>query len=151
MNTSYVPKYILKRIVPKDALKNIDLSGDGKIDGIILKYVNVLAPMEFEENLDLNDLKKQLDDAQAKIGDLDIDFKNVTIIFGEERVTYDEMEKIRGRTVPVGAAIYLYYPNEGGLPDGSYKIYLRTVYQGNVSETELERNLAGVLDKSELK
>ena len=141
----------MKRIVPKDALKNIDLSGDGKIDGVILKYVNVLAPLEFEKELDLDDLKKQLADAEAKIGDLAVDFKKVTIIFGEERVTYDDMEKIRGRTVPVGSAIFLYYPVDGGIPEGSHKIYLKTVYQGQANETELQRDLAGVMDKSELK
>ena len=148
---SYVPKYIIKRIVPKDALKNIDLSGDGKIDGVILKYVNILAPLEFEADLDLDDLKKQLGDAEAKIGDIQVDFKKVTIIFGEERVTYDDMEKIRGRTLPVGSAIHLYYPHDGGLPDGPHKIYLKTIYQGQTNETELERNLAGVMEKSELK
>ncbi|MHA1372107.1 MAG: hypothetical protein ACTSWN_17320 [Promethearchaeota archaeon] len=139
---SYIPKYILKRIIPKDALKNVDINGDGNIDGVMLTYVNVLAPMKIEEDFDEDDLKKQFEDADILIDGKKQDINSMALYMRGRRITTQNIADLRGIEVPVGGKIFIYCPMPGGLDAGSHVLKIKTVYRDQVNEIELKRELA---------
>ncbi len=147
---SYVPKYIIKRMVPGDALKNVDTGGRGKPDGFTLKYVNVLAPMTIESNFNVEDIKKQLFDAEIKIDDTPLDVKSGAIFVAGKKITIDNIADLGGTSIPVGGHLFIFFPKEGGLSGGKHVLFLKTKYMERVEETILERDLAGTLSGRDL-
>jgi len=147
---SFVPKYIIKRMVPPDALKNVDTDGKGKVDGFALKYVNVLAPMKIEKNLDVEDLKKQLFDADLEMDGKKLDVKKAAICATGKKFTIENIADIGGMELPVGGCLYIYYPLPGGLAAGKHVLHLKTKYKERVDETTLERDLSGTMTSKDL-
>ena len=148
---SYIPKYIIKRIIPADALKNVDMDGKGKADGFALKYVNVLAPMQIEKNFDVEDLKKQLFDAELKVDGTSLDVKKGAIFVLGKKITITNIADLGGLSLPVGGHMFIYFPQAGGLGAGKHTLVMKTKYKERVEETQLERDLAGTLTGKELK
>jgi hypothetical protein len=147
---AYVPKYIIKRMIPADALKNVDMDGKGRIDGFALKYVNVLAPMQIEKNFDVEDLKKQLFDADIKVDGTALDVKKGAIYAIGKKITLANIADLGGLSLAVGSHLYIYFPQAGGLGAGKHVLCLKTKYKERAEETVLERDMAGVLKGNEL-
>jgi len=137
-------------MIPADALKNVDAGGKGKIDGFALKYVNVLAPMKIEKNFDVEDLKKQLFDADLEMDGKKLDVKQGAIFVMGKKFTIDNIGEIGGMELPVGGFMYIYFQQPGGLPAGKHVLHLKTKYKERVDETTLERDLAGTMTSKEL-
>ncbi|MBN2153176.1 MAG: hypothetical protein JW839_17110 [Candidatus Lokiarchaeota archaeon] len=147
---SYVPKYIIKRMVPADALKNVDMDGKGSVDGFALKYVNVLAPLQIEKDFDVEDLKKQLFDAEVRVDGSALDVKRGAIFAVGKKITLDNIADLGGISLPVGGHLFIYFPQAGGLGAGKHTLVLTTKYMERVEETVLERDMAGVMNGKEL-
>nr|MDO8084699.1 hypothetical protein [Candidatus Sigynarchaeum springense] len=131
-------------------MKNVDMDGKGKVDGIALKYVNVMAPMRIEKNFDVEDLKKQLFDAEVKVDGNPLDVKKGAIFVLGKKITLSNIEDLGGLSLPVGGHMFLYFPQAGGLGPGKHTLSLKTKYKERVDETVLERDMAGVMKGSEL-
>ncbi|GAB4315453.1 MAG: hypothetical protein Kow0069_17330 [Promethearchaeota archaeon] len=140
---SYVPRYIMKRIVPMDALANYDTTGDGRPDHVGLTYVNLLAPLEIPQDLDPDDLISQL--KEVAIDDAPLDREAVLagqVWYEGEKFTLENLAAAAGRTVPIGGRLLILLPYPGGLPEGKHKVRLVTEYQGQQSVTEFEREVS---------
>ncbi len=147
---SYIPKYIIKRIIPADALKNVDMDGKGKVDGFALKYVNVLAPMQIEKDFDVEDLKKQLFDAELRVDQNSLDVKKGAIFAIGKKITLENIADLGGLSLPVGGHLFIYFPQAGGLGAGKHTLIMKTKYKERAEETVLERELAGTMTGKEL-
>ncbi len=138
---SYVPKYIIKRIVPADALANYDVSGDGTPDHVGLKYVNVLAPMEIPQDATFEGLMDQLRGIYVD----DTKIENVDqgqIWYDGKKYSKDNFNEMVGQTLPIGGQILILLPYSGGLQVGMHKLKIETSYEGQDSASEVERELA---------
>ncbi|MBD3352737.1 MAG: hypothetical protein GF364_14715 [Candidatus Lokiarchaeota archaeon] len=136
---SYVPKYILKRVVPKDGLFNIDVSGDGNIDGFAIKYVNVLTPIELPENMQADDLKDQF--VGAWIDEEKYTLEQLNLHYNGKTYSLNDIDSLMGTTIPVGGIVYILANKSGGLHAGKHIIKLATQYQGTENKYELKRDL----------
>ncbi len=137
---SYVPKYIIKRIVPPDALANYDLNGDKKADHVGCKYVNVLSPMAIPPDIDPEFLLKQLKgiwlDGKKVEG-----IREGAVIFEGKKYSLNNIKEAAGKTIPVGGVLLILIPVPGGLPVGMHKLKLVTEYNGQESANEVEREI----------
>lgn len=98
---SYVPKYILKRMLPKNCVKKVD-------NGINIEFLNVISPITIEEIPDnaLDYLEVNIDgnavDAAVK--------EKIEIGFEEEKATIENLKDFIGRTIPVGGKLNIFIP-----------------------------------------
>ena len=136
---SYIPKYIIKRIVPADALFNIDLNGDGKVDGTAVKYVNVVTPMTIPADTDVESIKKEF--VGAWIDSEKYPLEKLMLIYEGKKYTLDNVKNILGLTVPVGGILYIVALKAGGTPVGMHKIKICTQYKDQKNEYGVEREL----------
>lgn len=135
-----MPKYILKRIVPKEALANYDISGDGTPDHVGLKYINVLAPMELPADLTADDLLGQLEGIYVDDEKVDQPERGM-ILYQDRRITIENIAEFAGETFPVGGQLLILVPYPGGLDPGPHKLRIDTVYQGQKNSSGVEREL----------
>jgi len=138
---SYVPKYILKRIVPMDAVANYDLDGDGTADHVGVKYVNVISPMQIPADIDPSYLLSQLKGIWLD-GEKIENVESGLIIYEGKRYAIDNIQEAAGQTIPVGGSFLIMIQYPGGLSEGMHKIKLTTEYNSQESSTELEREIA---------
>ena len=98
---SYIPKYILKRMLPADCVKSIG-------DEIEITFLNVLSPITIEqipENV-LDYLELKIDGKE--IGN-DVKSK-IKISMDNEVATIDNIKNYIGRTIPVGGKLGIKVP-----------------------------------------
>jgi hypothetical protein len=143
---SYVPKYILKRIVPKNGVANLDLSGDGKTDAIGVKYVNIISPLEIPADSSAADIL-----AQFKGVNIDdewfTDPAKLKLWFDGEILTLNDFDKIAGKTLPVGGMIVIIMEKDGGVPAGKHEFGMKTEYNGQESHNKLTREVPPEIKK----
>jgi hypothetical protein len=137
---SYVPKYIIKRIVPNNAVANLDLNNDKKVDAVGVKYINVLTPMELPADLDIESLKKEfvcvsIDGKEYK------DLNDLMLFFEGELLTLKDINKLKGKTLPVGAKVVIVIKLPGGLQAGMHKFGIKTQYKEQTNFNEVEREV----------
>jgi hypothetical protein len=98
---SYIPKYILKRMIPADAVKAV-------AGGAELSIVNVISPIsvdEVPENV-LDYLEIKLDGkALAKA-----EMAKIKLTIGTKTYNMQNAKEFQGQTVAVGAAIKIFAP-----------------------------------------
>ncbi|MBD3350778.1 MAG: hypothetical protein GF364_04745 [Candidatus Lokiarchaeota archaeon] len=98
---SYIPKYILKRMLPKDCIKAVD-------DGVEITFLNVISPIAIEEIPDNPlDYIEFIVDGKAIPDDV---VKNVKISMDDEVATIDNLKQYIGRTIPVGGKLIINLP-----------------------------------------
>ncbi|MFX0101759.1 MAG: hypothetical protein ACFFCS_19500 [Candidatus Hodarchaeota archaeon] len=148
---SYIPKYILKRMVPKDAFMNIDKSGDGKPDAFGFYIVNVISPLAIPAEIpsspeelaklagvdDLNSLLSILVDGE----ELDFDFNKLELRYEDKGVTFATLADAAGVTIPVGGKIVAIYDYPGGLSVGEHEITIKYGVAGSEGEIGVKREL----------
>ncbi|MHA1819886.1 MAG: hypothetical protein ACTSU2_16090 [Promethearchaeota archaeon] len=99
---SYIPKYILKRMLPKDCIEATD-------DGFLIKMVNVISPITVEEIPD-----NVIDYLEVKIDDTPVsdEVKKGIKIKNDEgmEVGIENMADAIGVTIPVGGHLTIFVP-----------------------------------------
>lgn len=98
---SYIPKYILRRLFPKDCIKLVN-------DGIEITFNNVISPLKVEEvpedffsNYNIKiDSKEVSKDIMA----------NVKITLNGKEFTKDNLKSMEGEVVPIGGKIKIFAP-----------------------------------------
>lgn len=110
---SYIPKYILKRMVPKDAVK---LEGDK----IVIDVTNVISPINIDEIPDnVQDyLEVKLDGETILSGEKPELFKGLKISWEDKEFTIDNIKDAIGLTIPVGGKLRIEFPNSIGVKSG---------------------------------
>src|SRR6056297_30509 len=110
---SYIPKYILKRLVPKNAVK---LDGDQ----ISVEVTNVVSPIP------IGDLPGSLKDVLLLTVDGDVVFSpekqeladDVELYWEGEQYDLDSIKEAGGGTLPVGGKLIVKVPNKWGFASG---------------------------------
>ncbi|MHA1794308.1 MAG: hypothetical protein ACTSVI_16845 [Promethearchaeota archaeon] len=148
---SYIPKYILKRMVPKDSFFNVDKSGDGKADAFGFYIVNVISPLAVPADVptdpaelaklagvdDLNSLLTVIVDGE----DIGFDFKNLELRYEDKSVTLDNLADAAGVTVPVGGKLVVIYSGKT-LEPGEHEITIKYGVAGSEGEISVKRTLS---------
>jgi len=124
MTPNYIPKYIIKRLVPKDSIKK-----EG--DTLKIKFVNVLSPITVSDEFpdDLSGMVKVKVDGKEIPEDkifnteLEIEGKTYKVI---------ELKELKGETIPVGAEIMINVPDKDNIVE-SGKTYTFSTW---IAETD---------------
>ncbi|MBD3352778.1 MAG: hypothetical protein GF364_14920 [Candidatus Lokiarchaeota archaeon] len=119
---SYIPKYILKRMLPKDGIVRVP-------DGIELNLINVLSPLSIDEipedYLEYLDYLKVLIDGEPISNDVKV---GIEIKFEGEIYGKDNLKDAIGKTIPVGGKLTIFVP-------------ITTVNSGENHDIEININL----------
>ena len=132
MTPNYIPKYIIKRLVPKDSIKK-----EG--DTLKIKFVNVLSPITVSDEFpdDLSGMVKVKVDGE-EIPE-EVIFNTELEIEGKTyKVT--ELKELKGETIPVGAVVMINVPDADNIVE-SGKSYNFSTW---ISETD---NLSIEIDR----
>ena len=100
---SYIPKYILKRMLPKDCLVGTD-------DGVKINLLNVISPISIDEIPDnVIDYIDVMVDGESVGQDI---LKGLKITFEDLTVGIDNIADALGKTVPVGGSLVIAVPKK---------------------------------------
>ncbi|GAB4311156.1 MAG: hypothetical protein Kow0069_11450 [Promethearchaeota archaeon] len=116
---SYVPKYILKRMIPADAMRAVE-------DGVEITVVNVLGPLAIDEIPD--DYMSYLDKLQVKVDGTPLTEEQkagIKIKHEGEVFDRDNLKEAVGRTVPVGGKLVLFAPVTGLAVGEEHEVEIR--------------------------
>ncbi len=106
---SYIPKYILKRLIPDNAVKIVN----NKIE---ITAVNVISPLTIED-IPEGDLAQYVDialDGKWFEGQAKSDYVNaIELRYEDKVVTLKNVRGFSGLTLPVGGQLKLVAPNPG--------------------------------------
>lgn len=99
---SYIPKYILKRMFPKDCVKKVE-------GGVKINMVNVISPLSIDDGIP--------DNAEEHI-DVMIDGeiigpekkKEMTISVDDKTYSVDKAKEFEGVVIPVGGQVEVFLP-----------------------------------------
>ena len=125
---SYIPKYILKRMLPKTCL-----SLDG--DMIKIEMVNVISPISVDEVPDdvLNYLAVKVNDTEVA------DLSGLVLIWGDKEFTLSNIKELVGVTLPVGDKLTIKIPNSVGLKSGDKPTVEVTIKTDNPMNIKVDR------------
>ncbi|MHA1732833.1 MAG: hypothetical protein ACTSU5_12880 [Promethearchaeota archaeon] len=124
---SYIPKYILKRMVPMDAVKATD-------NGFVIEVTNVISPLSVDEIPD--DLSNLI---SFKVDGKELPVEKFKLKHEDTVVDIMNPQSALGVTVPVGGKIEIIY--EGGkLEPGTHEFEVNIQADSPVS-IKLEREL----------
>lgn len=109
---SYIPKYILKRMIPVDALKAVD-------GGAELTFINVISPLTLDEIP--ADVTEKIDEyveitvdgtplTKAEMEKISI--RAVAEGLPEKSFTLANAKEIEGFTIPVGGKLFITVPSD---------------------------------------
>jgi hypothetical protein len=128
---SYIPKYILKRMLPADCCKAV-------AGGVEITMVNVISPISIDEVpdnvLDYVDVKvdgKALDTATKS---------KVAIEFEGQKYTLGNAKAVAGKTIPVGGTLKVFAPVSGLKKGETHKVEV-IIKLDNPIQIEVERTL----------
>jgi hypothetical protein len=132
---SYIPKYIIKRLIPEDAVK---------VDGELLKIkmVNVISPISIDEVPDdvLNYLEVKVDDEVVLDATKTDMAAGMKLIWNDQEFTLENIKDAQGQTLPVGGELIVCLPNPG-LEVGSTHKFAVTIKTDNPINVEFEREV----------
>nr|MDO8113444.1 hypothetical protein [Candidatus Sigynarchaeota archaeon] len=148
---SYIPKYILKRMIPEDSFFNVCKKVAGKPDAFGFYIVNVISPLtvpseipsdpkELAKLAGVDDLSKLITvtlDGKA----LAVDLNKVELRYENKSVTLKNLKDAAGVTIPVGGKLALIYDYPGGLKEGEHELVVKVGIGGNVQEISAKRVL----------
>ncbi|MBN2151448.1 MAG: hypothetical protein JW839_08385 [Candidatus Lokiarchaeota archaeon] len=143
---SYIPKYILKRLIPANAFFTVDKNGDGKADAIGFYIVNVISPLALPADIpkDPKELAKLagVDDLSSLITvtldgvDLKFDFNKLELRYEGKGVRMANLADAAGITIPVGGKVVVIYD----YPESEYPPGMNIVGE---HELVVKYNIAG--------
>ena len=134
---SYIPKYILKRLIPDNAVK---------LDGQDLKIqmVNVIQPIPIEEVPEdlLKFIEVKIDnevviDAQKKDA-----AEQMKIQWQDKVFTLKNVKEAQGLTLPVGGTLTIILPNTKGLKVGEMHKFSVLIKADNPINVEFDRKVS---------
>ena len=101
---SYIPKYILKRMFPKDAVKKVEGGG------VEITMVNVISPLSVDEVPE--DVENYIDGAiDGKAIDKAAMKEKLRFTVNDEKTfTYANAQEFAGYVIPVGGKIKIFLP-----------------------------------------
>ena len=110
---SLIPRYIIKRMVPKDGVKLVE-------DRIVISVTNVISPWIIDEVPDdvINYLELKVDDKVIMGGEIPDSGKGLEIQFTDTTYTINTLKNALGETFPVGGILTLSYPNTPSIKTG---------------------------------
>nr|MDO8115935.1 hypothetical protein [Candidatus Sigynarchaeota archaeon] len=148
---SYIPKYILKRMVPADSFFNVDKNGDGKADAFGFYIINVISPLAIPAEIpsDPKELAKLagVDDLSSLLSvsvdgkELPFDINKVELRYEDKGVKLSNLAAAAGITIPVGGKVVAIYDYPGGLPVGEHEITIKYGVGGSGGEISVKREL----------
>ncbi len=143
---SYIPKYILKRMVPANSFFTVDKNGDGKAESIGFYIVNVISPLSLPADIpkDPKELAKLagVSDLNSLISvsldgvDLKFDFNKLELRYEDKSVRIGNLADAAGITIPVGAKVVVIYD----YPEKEYPPGMKIVGE---HELTIKYNVAG--------
>ncbi|HMF31751.1 MAG TPA: hypothetical protein VKK79_10065 [Candidatus Lokiarchaeia archaeon] len=134
-----LPKYIIKRIFPTDAVSNVDMDEDGEPDHIQFKAFNIMMPISVSE---INSWNLRLETA----GKMHIDGQELdpTLFIGYYDGRKFSIENFYDSTdlvIPVGGRAKIFYPWPGGLAIGNHELKVSYSWQEFSGEVVVEREI----------
>ncbi|MBD3186580.1 hypothetical protein GF325_07125 [Candidatus Bathyarchaeota archaeon] len=118
---SYIPKYIMKRMFPKDAVKKIN-------GGLEITMINVISPLSVDEVPD--DVENYIEASiDGKPVDKEALKENLKITVDEDKsFTYKNAKEFAGYVIPVGGKIKIFVPVEDIEPgkEHEFEIIIKT-------------------------
>lgn len=147
---SYIPKYILKRMIPEDSFFNTCKTGSQPTHfGFYI--VNVISPLSIPAEIpsDPKELAKLagVDDLSKLINlsvdgkEMAFDINKLVLRYEDKEVTLKNLKDAAGVTIPVGGKLAIMYEMAGGLPAGEHEIVVKAGIGGNVQEIAAKRTL----------
>jgi hypothetical protein len=125
---SYIPKYILKRMIPEDAVQNTDY-------GWHVSITNVISPLAVDEIPD-----NVMDLFKISVDGEEIDKTKASLAYEDKVVTFEDPTAALGITIPVGGVIELRYNGEP-LNSGMH-VFKLEIAAGSGMSIEFEREVA---------
>ena len=101
---SYIPKYILKRMLPPDCVKEVK-------GGIEISVINVLSPLSIDEIP--ADYKNYLDYLELVVDGKPVPNEKkagIKIVYNDKSYGMDNLTEAIGQTIPVGGSLKLFAP-----------------------------------------
>jgi hypothetical protein len=129
---SYIPKYILKRMLPKECVK---LEGDT----VHVEMVNVISPLSIDEIPDnyLSYLSVKIDDKE-----MPEDKKSgIKIGFEDKIFTTSNIKDAVGVTLAVGGKLNVFFPNFAGVNKGETHNFEVLIKSNNPINIQFEREV----------
>ncbi|MHA1734510.1 MAG: C-glycoside deglycosidase beta subunit domain-containing protein [Promethearchaeota archaeon] len=134
-----MPKYIVKRILPMDAVSNVDTTGDGKPDHIQVVSYNVMLPISVAE---INSWNLRLEEAgELFVDDEKVDPTTIKAYFEGKEYTIDDFYDQNDLVIPIGARAKILIPREGGLPVGKHTFRVKYSWEDFSGDVQLEREI----------
>jgi hypothetical protein len=133
---SYIPKYILKRMIPKDAVKLVG-------NDLELTMVNVISPISIDEVPDdlLNYLEVKIDNEVVLGADKKDAANGLKIKWEDKTFTMANVKEAVGLTLPVGGNLVVIIPNTKNLAKGSTHKFEVVIKANNPINVEFEREV----------
>jgi hypothetical protein len=133
---SYIPRYIIKRMVRKDGVKLVD----GNIE---ITVTNAIAPLVVDEVPEdvINYLEFQVDGKVVVGGEVPESSKDFQMKFGEKIFTIDTLKDALGETLPVGGQLTITYPNSIGLAKGETHEFICIIKYDSPIQLKFEREI----------
>jgi len=143
---SYIPRYILKRMIPPNSFFTVDKDGDGMADSIGFYIVNILNPITILDGLptDLTELAKFIGISDfntfmtVTIDGIDIgfDIEKVELIIEDKSTKIANLADLAGITIPLGGKIIIIYD----YPEKDYPAGFEIIGE---HELEIKYNMEG--------
>lgn len=147
---SYIPKYILKRMIPEDSFFNTCKNGS-EPDTFGFYIVNVISPLSVPAEIpsDPEELAKLagVDDLSKLITvsvdgqELEFDINKLSLKYEDKIVTLANLADAAGVTIPVGGKLVLMYEYPGGLSVGEHEVTVKINIGGGAQEITAKREL----------
>ncbi len=148
---SYIPKYILKRMIPEDSFFNTTKGKAAKPTHFGFYIVNVISPLSIPAEIpsDPKELAKLagVDDLSKLINlsvdgkEMKFDIEKLSLKYEDKIVTLKNLKDAAGVTLPVGGKLFIMYEYPGGLTEGEHEIIVKAGIGGNVQEIAAKRVL----------
>lgn len=136
---SYVPKYIIKRLIPMDGVKL-----DAATNTLSIKLVNVLSPLPLADIpgdfLDLLDVK--IDGKEIVNRSHPELYPELKLKWKDQVVPMKDIKSLAGGTLPVGDELMIMLPNKMGFKVGEKHTVLFTLKLDSPIQVEFERTIA---------
>lgn len=131
---SFIPKYIIKRMIPADGVK---LRGD-MID---VNFVNVISPISIDQVPDdvLNYIVVKIDDEVVLDASRAAEAEKMSITWQEKVFTMKNFKEAQGQTLPVGGSLIISFPNNKNLVKGTTHKFSVMIKTDNPINIEFER------------
>ena len=133
---SYIPKYIIKRLIPENGVV-----AEG--DVIKVNAVNVISPIAIDEVPDdfMNFIELKVDDKVVLDGTHRDGADKLSLGYGGKSYNTKNLKEAQGQTIPVGGQILIVFPNTPKLEKGSMHKFTVTIKTNNPINIEFERKV----------